>query len=56
MMAGGARPREATFQLGSHLPSTPGRMIGMQVINDRFAFQLGVRNRFAIILSTIKHS
>ena len=28
------------LQLGSHLPGTPGRMIGVQVIDDLLAFQL----------------
>ena len=41
----------AAFQLCSHLPGTPGRMIGMQVIDDRFAFQLGIRNRFAAVVN-----
>ena len=30
----------ALLQLGSHLPGTPGRMVGVQVIDDLLAFQL----------------
>lgn len=30
------------LQLGSHLPGTPGRMIGVQVIDDLLAFQLRI--------------
>ena len=41
----------AALQLCSHLPGTPGRMIGMQVIDDLLTFQLGIRDRFAAVVN-----
>lgn len=42
----------AQFKLSRHLTGSPGRIIRMQMVNDRFAFQFFLRNRESTVIHT----
>ena len=42
----------AQFKLSRHLTGSPDRIIRMQMVNDRFAFQFFLRNRESTVIHT----